>query len=105
MRFSSPSPVHSVLLFLGMSSQVHATSDSCLRVVTSTSSGYLNMFVNSGDGSGYVEVTEKAFFSKGETVLEECYTGLIGVQVQNADPDGWAGSIEASVEAAQFFSF
>eukprot|EP00573_Skeletonema_grethae_P001939 CAMPEP_0201689680 /NCGR_PEP_ID=MMETSP0578-20130828/3235_1 /ASSEMBLY_ACC=CAM_ASM_000663 /TAXON_ID=267565 /ORGANISM="Skeletonema grethea, Strain CCMP 1804" /LENGTH=54 /DNA_ID=CAMNT_0048174401 /DNA_START=74 /DNA_END=235 /DNA_ORIENTATION=+ len=54
MRFSSPSPVHSVLLFLGMSSQVHATS-TCLRVVTGTEyiwdDGYLNMFVNSGDGS------------------------------------------------------
>ena len=62
------------------------------------------MFVNSGDGSGYVEVTERAFFSKGETVLEECYTGLIGVQVQNADIDGWVGSIEASVDGGITYS-
>ena len=75
MRFTSP-----LLLFLGMSSQVqHATSTTCLRVVTSSVSelypaGYLNVFVNSGGESGFERVTAAGspYFEKGNVVLEQC---------------------------------
>ena len=50
-------------------------------------------------GSGYVEVTDPAGikYSQNEVVLDECYSGLVGVQVTNTQTNAWAGRIETSL--------
>jgi len=95
-----------------MSSQVHhATSTTCLRVVTSTvpeinPAGFLNVFVNSGGENGFERATPIGqygfYYNTGEDVLEQCYDEIIGVQVQNGHPNGWAGSIETSVHGSTY---
>ncbi len=82
----------------------------CPPIVTTFSSGYLGVFVNSGDGSGYGKVnrrelfpfkkpsTSYPYYSKNSVVLEECYPELVGLKVRNTNTDGWAGSIETSVD-------
>ena len=72
----------------------------CLLITTGFGkydNGYLDVFVNSG--AGYVEVTTPGInWAAGEEVLNECYTGLVGVQVTNSVTNAWAGSIETSVD-------
>ena len=51
------------------------------------------------NGTGYVEVTDPGTnWPAGGEVLNECYTGLVGVQVTNSVTNAWAGSIETSVD-------
>ena len=55
------------------------------------------MFVN--NGVGYIEVTTPDFnYAQGQVVLDECYTGLVDVQVTGPRTNAWAGSIESSVD-------
>lgn len=35
-------------------------------------------------------------YTQDEVVLDECYSGLVGVQVTNTQTGGWGGSVEAS---------
>jgi len=50
-------------------------------------------------GSGYIEVTTPGTnWPAGSEVLNECYTGLVGVQVTNSVTNAWAGSIETSID-------
>ncbi len=62
------------------------------------------MFVNSGDGNGYGEVTGADRYEIGSTVVEACYPGLVGVQVKSPSWDGWGGSIETSVDGGITYS-
>ena len=98
-----------------MSSQLHAAdaASTCLRVKTSTDSsygdagGYLNVFVNTGDGNGYKEVTGAStdYYAIGSTVVNGvCYPGLLGVQVRGPSLNGWAGSIEASIDGGNTYA-
>ena len=49
-------------------------------------------------GSGYVEVTTTGIkYTQDEIVLDECYSGLVGVQVTNTQTNAWAGRIETSI--------
>ena len=72
----------------------------CLLITTGNGkydNGYLDVLVNSG--AGYVEVTTPGInWAAGEEVLNECYTGLVGIQVTNSVTNAWAGSIETSVD-------
>jgi len=55
------------------------------------------VFVN--NGVGYIEVTTPDFnYAQGQVVLDECYTGLVDVQVTGPRTNAWAGSIESSVD-------
>ena len=61
------------------------------------------MFVNSG--AGYVEVTTPGInWPAGGEVLNECYTGLVGVQVTNSVTNAWGGSIESSTDGKATYS-
>jgi hypothetical protein len=77
--------------------------EACLRVKTGGTQyddGYLDVFVDTGDGNGYVEVTQSGVkHDQNSVVVEKCYSGgLVGVQVMNSDANAWAGSIETSVD-------
>ena len=41
-------------------------------------------------------------YVKGQVVLDECYVGLLGVQVTNTETNAWGGSIEYSVDGENF---
>ena len=77
--------------------------EACLRVTTGGTKyddGYLDVFVNTGDGNGYVEATESGIkYDQNSVVLERCYSGgIVRVQVVNSDSNAWAGRIETSVD-------
>ena len=81
----------------------------CLRITTGNGTydnGFLDVSVNNGDGSGYVEVTDSGINYPAEsTVLEACYTpGLVGIQVSNPQTNAWGGSIETSVDGGFSYS-
>ena len=60
--------------------------------------GYINVYVNDGSGSGYVEkTTPNTIYSESQIVLDECYDGLVGVQIRNPTPTPWMGSITTSI--------
>ena len=54
--------------------------------------------VRADTGSGYVAVTSGTSWSLGDTVLDACYVGFVGVQVTNPSGDAWTGSIEFSTD-------
>uniref|UniRef100_A0A7S4V4Q2 Apple domain-containing protein n=1 Tax=Ditylum brightwellii TaxID=49249 RepID=A0A7S4V4Q2_9STRA len=74
----------------------------CLHITTGGvryDDGYLDVFVNTGDGNGYVGVTQSGVkYALNSVVLEKCYSGLVGLQVKNSNANAWAGSIETSVD-------
>ena len=71
----------------------------CLLITTGNGrydNGYLDVLVDTG--SGYVEVTTTGIkYTQDEIVLDECYSGLVGVQVTNTQTNAWAGRIETSI--------
>ena len=72
----------------------------CLLVQTDMSDGggYINVYVNDGSGSGYVEkTTPNTIYSESQIVIDECYDGLVGVQIRNPTPTPWMGSITTSI--------
>ena len=80
--------------------QLDGAASLCLRIVTGTvvySDGYLDVSVLTSvhQGSGYVSVTS-GYWAKGSTVIEACFTTLLGVQVTNPNADGWIGAVELS---------
>ena len=72
----------------------------CILITTGNGqydNGFLDVFVN--NGVGYIEVTTPNFnYAQGQVVLDECYTGLVDVQVTGPRTNAWAGSIESSVD-------
>ena len=75
---------------------------SCLRIITGGArydDGYLDVFVNAGDGNGYVEITQSGVkHALNSVVVEQCFSGLVGLQVVNSNSNAWAGSIQTSVD-------
>jgi len=72
----------------------------CLLVQTNMpdSGGYIDVYVNDGSGSGYFEATTpNIIYSESQTVLDECYNGLVGVQIRNPTPRPWTGGITTSI--------
>ena len=64
--------------------------------------GYLDVLVNTG--TGYVIVKQGTLYTQAQTVLDSCYTGLVGVQVTNSLTNAWAGSIETSIDERSSYS-
>ena len=71
----------------------------CLLITTGTGkydNGFIDVFVNNGDG--FVEVTDPGInYAQGQVVLDECYPGLVGVQVTNSETNAWSGNISYSL--------
>ena len=44
------------------------------------------------------------YYTQGQTVLDRCYSRLVGVQVTNSLTNAWAGSIETSVDERDSYS-
>ncbi len=83
--------------------------EACLRVTTGGTKyddGYLDVFINTGDGNGYVKVTESGIkYDQNSVVVEKCYSGgLLGVQVMNSETNAWAGRIETSVDGGVHYT-
>ena len=77
----------------------------CVLIKTGTGefdNGYLDVLVNTG--TGYVIVKQGTLYTQGQTVLDTCYTGLVGVQVTNSLANAWAGSIETSIDERDSYS-
>jgi len=76
------------------------TGSNCLMVTTGTSSGGfrggpVNVFVDSGNG--YILLSVEGYvYREGETVLDQCFDTIVGVQVSNDSTNGWVGSFELS---------
>jgi len=80
--------------------------NTCLRVATGGArydNGYLDVFVDEGDGTGYV-LRASGYFALNSVVVADCYTDLVGVQVRNTNANAWAGSIETSVDGGNSYS-
>ena len=82
------------------SSSPVSQEQTCLLITTGTGTfdnGFVDVFVDSG--AGYVNVTESGInWPAGSEVLNQCYSGLVGVQVSNSVTNAWAGSIETSTD-------
>ena len=69
----------------------------CIRIVTGGENyddGYLTLLINTG--FGYYTLKPSQIYAKNSLVLDECYEGLLGVQVTNSLSNAWVGSIETS---------
>ena len=78
----------------------------CILITTGTGTfdgGYLDVFVNIGDGYNMM-TTPGVNYVKGQVVLDECYVGLLGVQVTNAQTNAWGGRIEYSINDQSSYS-
>ena len=53
------------------------------------------MSINKGDGNGYVPVIN-GYYSTNAVVLNQCYSGIVGVRVRGPTTNGWAGRIETT---------
>ena len=70
-------------------------TEGCIKVTTGTGArdeGPLSVYIDEGVGF-QLATPNGATYSNGSTVLDECYSNLKAVRVQNKDADGWAGSI------------
>ena len=71
----------------------------CILITTGTGqfdNGFLDVFVDTG--FGYVEVNDPGInYGQGQVVLDECYSGLEGVQVTNTQTNAWGGNIAYSL--------
>ena len=71
----------------------------CILITTGTGqfdNGFLDVFVDTG--SGYVEVNDPGInYGQGQVVLDECYSGLVDVQVTNTQTNAWGGNIAYSL--------
>ena len=79
----------------------------CLLVTTGTGqydNGYLDVYVNTGDGVYNMVTILGINYDKGQVVLDECYSGLVGVQVTNSQTNAWGGSIESSTDGKITYS-
>ena len=80
----------------------------CIRITTGPGrfdNGYLDVLVN--NGTDYVQVTTPGInYPGGEVgdVLDECYSGFVGVQVSNSQTNAWAGGVEFSVDGKASYS-
>ena len=77
------------------------TAASCLLITTGTGTydgGYLDVYVNTGDGTYNMVTTPGINYDKGQIVLDECYANLVDVQVTNSQTNAWGGSIESSTD-------
>ena len=78
----------------------------CLLITTGSGqydNGYLDVYVNTGDGYDMVTAPETNW-PAGSEVLNQCYAGLVGVQVTNSQTNAWAGSIESSTDGKITYS-
>ena len=70
----------------------------CILITTGTGqydNGFIDVSVS--NGTGYVEVTTPLTnYAQGQVVLDECYLGLVGVQVTNNQTNAWGGNIAYS---------
>ena len=77
----------------------------CLRITTgvgSNNDGSINIAIDTG--SGYSWVSTGSSFSQGSTVLNNCYSALLGVQVRNPTSDAWTGTVESSNDGGSSWS-
>ena len=99
------SPVPPEVTTLPSASPVSQES-TCLLITTGSGqydNGFINVFVDSG--TGYVEVTApETNWPAGSEVLNQCYAGLVGVQVTNSQTNAWAGSIESPTDGKITYS-
>jgi len=66
--------------------------------------GYVNVFVDRGDG--YFPVTFSTLHSNGDIVVDQCYDKLINVQVNSQNSNAWTGNIELSTDRkVSYFPF
>jgi len=74
----------------------------CLLVTTGSgtySDGTVDIFINEENRSGYVNAnTPGKYYSHGDVVVDLCFDDIPGVQIRNQGTDGWAGSIELSLD-------
>jgi len=99
VRYSAP-PTTSQPSIMKSTEPTVTLIPTCLLVQTNMSNdgGYINVYVNDGSGSGYVEkTTPNIIYSESQIVLDECYNGLVGVQIRNPTPTPWMGSITTSI--------
>ena len=78
----------------------------CILITTGTGqydNGYLDVLVNTGNGYDVVTTTGVKY-TQDEVVIDECYSGLVGVQVTGPDTNAWAGSIVSSVDYKASYS-
>ena len=78
----------------------------CLLITTGNGrydNGYLDVLVDTGNGYDVVTTTGVKY-TQDEVVLDECYSGLVGVQVTGPDTNAWAGSIVSSVDYKASYS-
>ena len=75
----------------------------CLLVRTGSGTynpGTVDILVDSG--SSYAISSTKSF-SEGEVVMDQCFDTIPTVQIRNRKTDGWAGSIELSLDGRQTY--
>ena len=80
-------------------SPVQAGLNTCILITTGNGrydNGYLDVLVDTGNGYDVVTTTEIKY-TQDEVVLDECYSGLVGVQVTNTQTNAWAGRIAYSL--------
>eukprot|EP00581_Thalassiosira_minuscula_P004332 CAMPEP_0183747148 /NCGR_PEP_ID=MMETSP0737-20130205/67116_1 /TAXON_ID=385413 /ORGANISM="Thalassiosira miniscula, Strain CCMP1093" /LENGTH=753 /DNA_ID=CAMNT_0025982857 /DNA_START=9 /DNA_END=2270 /DNA_ORIENTATION=+ len=76
------------------------TRSNCLRVTTGdapATSGPVDIFLDSGSGLNLLSNSGRVYAPK-EVVVDQCFDTIIGIQVSNQSPDGWAGSFELSTD-------
>jgi hypothetical protein len=76
----------------------------CVRITTGTGSGdggVVNVWVD--EGSGFASATTTDYeYSKGETVLSQCYVSFVALQIENPTTGRWQGSILYSADGGSF---
>ena len=84
------------------------TTITCLQVITglgSTDGGYIDVYVDTGDGA-YRNVSQIDLkYASGEEVSladDGCYENLVNVQIDSMSNDAWSGSITSSVDDNPF---
>lgn len=78
------------------------TTITCLQVITGSGNfdgGYIDVYVNTGDGYRNVSQIDLKYDSGEEVTLVDdgCYENLINVQIDSSRNDAWSGSIKAFV--------
>ena len=75
-----------------------ASKKRCINIRTGSNSidgGNISVSIDKGDGNGYVGVINGSY-STNAVVLNQCYSGIVGVQVRGPTTNGWAGSIKTT---------
>ena len=83
------------------------TTTTCLQVITGsgiTDGGYIDVYVDTGDGYRNVSQIDEKYDSGEEVTLADdgCYENLVNVQIDSMRNDAWSGSIKSSVDNNPF---